>query len=289
MILITGATGHFGSAAIDFLLQKGIAPASIAALIRDEAKAASLKEKGVTICKGDYDDYASLLQAFTGIDKLLLVSGSDIANRAAQQANAVKAAKEAGVKYILYTSFERKNETAASPIAFVAKAHIETEQLIKATGISYTIFRNNLYTDYVPIFIGEKVFDTGVYWPAGNAKGAFASRTDMAEAAANVLITNGHEGKEYSIANTENVTFQQVAAILSDIAGKNIPYTSPLPDEYKATLTAAGVPEMYVNMFAAFAEAIKQGEFDSNASDLEKLLGRKPQSIAEFLTQFYKK
>ena len=287
MILVTGATGHFGKAAIDFLLQKGVPANSIVALVRDETKAAGLKEKGIILKKGDYDDYTSLLNAFTGIDKLLLVSGSDIANRSTQQANAVKAAKEAGVKYILYTSFERKNETASSPIAFVAKAHIETEQAIKATGIPYTIFRNNLYTDYIPVFIGEKVLETGVYWPAGNTQLAVASRKDMAEAAANVLTGSGHQGKEYKIANTEKITFNDVADTLSKISGKSIAYISPAADEYKAALTTAGVPEMYVTMFAGFAEAIKQGEFDSTGTDLEMLLGRKPESLLTFLEKFY--
>lgn len=287
MILVTGATGHFGKAAINFLLQKGVPAAEIAALVRDEAKAADLKAKGIILRKGDYDDYASLVSAFTGVDKLLLISGSDIANRRTQQANAVKAAKEAEVKYILYTSFERKNETESSPIAFVAKAHIETEAAIKATGIAYTIFRNNLYTDYIPVFIGEKALETGVYWPAGNAKLAVAAREDMAEAAANVITGNGHDGKEYIIANTEKITFNDVAEILGKIAGKPLPYISPTQQEYKAALTTAGVPEMYINMFAGFAEAIKQGEFDSNSTDLEVLLGRKPLSTAAFLQKFY--
>lgn len=287
MILVTGATGHFGKATINFLLQKGVPATGIAALVRDEAKAADLKAKGVTLRKGDYNDYASLVAAFTGVNKLLLVSGSDIANRSAQQANAVKAAKEAGVKYILYTSFERKNETESSPIALVAKAHIETEAAIKATGIAYTIFRNNLYTDYIPVFIGEKALETGVYWPAGNAKLAVVAREDMAEAAANVLTGSGHENKEYIIANTEKITFNDVAETLSKITGKALPYISPSQDEYKAALTTAGVPEMYINMFAGFAEAIKQGEFESSHTDLELLLGRKPQTTAAFLQKFY--
>lgn len=289
MILVTGATGHFGKAAISSLLSKNVPAHTIAALVRDEQKATDLKEKGIIIRKGDYDDYASLVAAFTGVDKLLLVSASDIASRSTQQANAVKAAKEAGVKYILYTSFERKNETASSPIAFVAKAHIETEQNIKDSGIAYTFFRNNLYTDFVPVFIGEKVLETGLFWPAGDGRGAFATREDMAAAAANVLTSEGHEGREYSIANTETISFAEVAAVLSGIAGKTISYTSPTQEAYKAALSAAGVPEMYVNMFAAFAEAIKQGEFESGHSDLEKLLGRKPQSTADFLKSVYTK
>lgn len=287
MILVTGATGHFGKSAIHFLLKKGVPPHQIAALVRDESKAADLKEQGIVLRKGDYDDYASLVTGFTGVDKLLLVSGSDIAHRSKQQTNAVKAAKEAGVKYILYTSFERRNETDASPIAFVAKAHIETEQNIRDTGIPYTFFRNNLYTDFIPVFIGEKVLETGVYWPSADGRLASATREDMAEAAANVLTGAGHEGKEYVIANTENSSFADVAAILSKLSGKTVSYTSPSPEEYKAALTHAGVPEMYINMFAAFAEAIKQGEFESSKTDLELLLGRKPVSTAAYLETIF--
>src|SRR5690606_12263053 len=108
-------------------LNKGIAANTISALVRDEAKASDLKQKGLNLKIGDYDNYDSLLAAFQGIDKLLLVSGTDLANRSKQQLNAVKAAKEAGVKHILYTSFERKNETENSPIAFLAQSHIDTD------------------------------------------------------------------------------------------------------------------------------------------------------------------
>lgn len=289
MILVTGATGHFGKAAIQFLLNKGVPSGTIAALVRDETKAAGLKEKGIAIRKGDYDDYASLVSAFKGVDKLLLVSASDIANRSGQQANAVKAAKEAGVKYILYTSFERYNETATSPIAFVAKAHIETELNIKTSGIPYTFFRNNLYADFIPVFIGEKVLKTGVYWPSGDGRLAAATREDMAEAAANVLTGTGHEAKEYVIANTENISFRDVADILGKLTGKTVPFISPSPEEYKAALNSAGVPEMYITMFAAFAEAIKQGEFESSKTDLELLLGRKPVSTAAYLETIFAK
>ncbi len=287
MILVTGATGHFGKAVIDFLIAKGIPSGNIAALVRDEAKAADLKSKGVVVKIGDYLQYDTLVNAFKGVDKLLLVSSSDIEDRSLQQANAVNAAKEAGVKYILYTSFERKNDTESSPIAFIAKAHLETDALIRNSGIPYTIFRNNLYMDFIPVFIGDKVLETGIYWPAGETKAAFATRADMAEAAAVVLTGEGHEGKEYGISNTENVSFNSVAEVLSQIAGKPISYTSPSADEYKSALTQAGVPAAYVDMFASFAEAIKQGEFETNTSDLEKLLGRKPTTLAEYLKEVY--
>ncbi|MFN8253907.1 MAG: SDR family oxidoreductase [Ferruginibacter sp.] len=287
MILVTGATGHFGKAAIIHLLKKNVPANCIAALVRDEAKLADLKEKGITIRKGDYDDYASLVKAFTGVDKLLLVSASDISSRSVQQANAVKAAKEAGVPYILYTSFERKNETASSPIAAVAKAHIETEKNILAAGIGYTFFRNNLYTDFIPVFAGEKVLETGLFWPSGNGRIASVTRDEMAEAASNVLTSEGHEGKTYRISNITNISFEEVAEIISNTSGKTVPFINPDEQAYKTALTAAGVPAVYVDLFASFATAIKQGEFESTGSDLEKLLGRKPQDVADYLKKTY--
>lgn len=287
MILVTGATGHFGKSTIDFLLKKGIHPTDIIALVRDEAKAEDLKAKGITTKMGDYDNYASLVEAFKGVDKLLLVSGNDIANRSKQQENAVKAAKESGVKHIYYTSFERNNETETSPIHFVADSHIATENTIKASGIPYTIFRNNLYLDILPMFFGEHVLETGVFLPAGETKGAFASRLDMAEAAANTIIGNGHENKEYSLSNTESVSISEVAASLSEVVGKAINYVSPTKEVYVDTLTKAGVPSEYAGMFAGFSEAIKQGEFSVDKTDLENLLGRKPTTAKEFLQQTY--
>lgn len=286
-ILITGATGHFGKATIDFLLQKGIPANTISALVRDETKAADLKAKGINLKIADYDNYEALLAAFKGIHKVLLVSGSDITNRGKQQENAVKAAKEAGVKHILYTSFERKNETETSPIAFLAKSHIDTDNLIKASGLKYTIFRNNLYLDVLPMFVGEQVLETGIFFPAGDTKSAFVLRSDLAEAAANVLTSGGHENKEYAMNNVENYSFQDIANVLSKISNKNIAYTSPTAEVYADALTKAGVPREYIGMFAGFAAAIQQGEFNSEKTDLENILGRKPATLEDFLTQLY--
>ncbi len=287
MIVITGATGHFGKATIHFLLKKGIFASAISAFVRSESKAAELKSKGVGIKLGDYDDYSSMVKAFHGADKLLLVSGSDVIKRSKQQEDAVKAAVEAGVKHILYTSFDRKNETETSPIAIIAKAHLETERNIMASGIPYTIFRNNLYLDGIPSFIGEKVIETGLFFPAGETQTSFALREEMAEATANVLLSDGHKNKVYSLGNSEKFSFQDVAEILSQVSGKNVPYLNPEKETYIEALTKAGVPDEYIKIFAGFAEAIKQGEFNSDSKDLEKLLGRKPTTIREFLTEFY--
>lgn len=287
MILVTGATGNYGKSTIDFLLKKGYSSTNIAALVRDEEKATDLKSKGIDVRIGDYDNYEALVTSFKGIDKLLLISGSDIVNRAKQHENAVNAAKEAGVKHIIYTSFERENETETSPISFVAASHIATENWIKNSGIAYTILRNNLYMDILPWFFGEQVIETGIFLPTGDTQAAFATREDMAEATANILMTEGHENKVYAFSNTENVSIGEMAVNLGQIVGKDISYTSPSSEVYKDTLTKANVPADYINMFAGFSEAIKQGEFTVEKTDLEKLLGRKPTTVKQFLTTVY--
>lgn len=288
-ILVTGATGNFGKTTIDFLLNKGVAAKHISALVRDEAKAQDLKAKGITLKIADYDNYDSLVTAFQGVDKLLLVSATDLQNRSKQQLNAVKAAKEAGVKHILYTSFERKNETETSPIAFLAKSHIDTDNDIKASGMTYSIFRNNLYLEVLPMFFGEKVLETGIFFPAGDTAAAYVSRNDLAEAVANVLVSENIESKEYAMNNVENYSLKTAATILSDLTKTEISYTSPSPEIYSDVLTKAGVPGEYVGMFVGFGAAIEQGEFYANSTDLEKLLGRKPISLQEFLKQTYLK
>jgi NAD(P)H dehydrogenase (quinone) len=287
MILVTGATGHFGKATIDFLLKKGIAANEISALVRDETKAQDLKEKGVTLKIGDYDNYNSLVEAFKGIDKLLFISSPNFLNRSQQQEGVVKAAQQEGVKHIVYTSFERKNETADTPLAFLAESHIYTENLLRNSGIHYTIFRNNIYLDALPMFIGDKFSETGVYFPAGETKFAFAARLDMAEAAANVLTSEGHENKEYNISNTENISMGEVVAILSEITGATVNYISPTNEVYLENLLKAGIPAEWAEVFAGSAEGIKQGELTNDKPDLQNLLGRKPDSVKEFLTQVY--
>lgn len=287
-ILITGATGHFGTATIKALLQKGINANQISALVRDENKVADLKANGINIVTGNYDDYASLVSAFKGVDKLLFISASDVTKRLPQHENVVKAAKEAGVKHVVYTSFERKNETQTSPLWVLAEAHLNTEKWLKESELTYTILRNNLYMDYVPVFIGEKVVETGtIYLPANSGKVSVALRSEMAEAAANILASSGHENKTYNFANTEAYTYTDVAKYISEATGKEIQYISPSAEEYTQTLTNAGVPAEYIGVFAGFAIAQAQGDLEAVSNDLQNLIGRKPTSLKEFLKTVY--
>lgn len=286
-ILVTGATGNFGKAAINSLLEKGVQPSNISAFVREGSNVADLTEKGIQVKMGDYEDYASLVKAMNNVNQLLLVSSSDVVNRSKQQENVVNAAVEAGVEHILYTSFFSNNPTETSPIAFVTSSHLDTEKHIIASGLYYSIFKNNLYVDILPMFFGEQVLENGIYLPAGETKAAFTLREDMAEAAANVLLRNQYENKIYHISNTSNVSMVEAAQFLSEIAGKPVLYTNPTTEAYIETMTNNGVPAEYVGFMASFAQAIQQGEFTSTVSDLETLLGRTPISLKQYLHQVY--
>ena len=168
-ILVTGATGGLGKVVVETLLQT-VRPDQLSVLARDPAKAADLQAQGVAVKQGDYSDYASLTAAFAGIDKLFLVSGNDLPNRVPQHTNVINAAKEAGVKHVVYTSFQRKTEDGSSAAAFIAEGHLATEKLLEASGLTYTILKNALYLEVLPLFMGP-VLDTGtLYLPAGEGR-----------------------------------------------------------------------------------------------------------------------
>ncbi|MFZ2282700.1 MAG: SDR family oxidoreductase [Lutibacter sp.] len=290
-IFITGATGQLGKATIGFLLQKGIAANEISALARDEGKAAALKSKGINVKIGNYDDVDSLRSAMQGIETMLLISSSEMTkSRAIQHINAIKAAKENGVKHIIYTGFMRTHEDPESPLWFIAEDHVETEKYLKESGITYTIFANGFYMDMLMDYVGEQILESKtIFVPAGEGKINFVLRSEVAEALANVLTTNGHENKTYNIGIEQPVSFVEIANYISELTGVAINYVSPEPEVYLQTLLKYGVPEDYARMFTAFAVAFAADTMNVSTTELTQLLGRKPTTVQEFLLKKFKK
>lgn len=287
MILVTGATGEYGTHAINSLLEKGVEPSNISALVRSEEKGQALKEKGLNIKIGDYNDYNSLVEAFKGVDKLLFVSGSEIGAREAQHKNVVNAAKEAGVDFIAYTSFIRNVDAKDSAIQFLQDTHQKTEQWIKDSGIDYAILQNGLYLDILPMFLGENVLEDGILLPAEDGKSNSVLRAELAEAAAHVLTTSGHKNQTYPLVNNKAVTYQEVANQLSSIKGETVNYTSPKPDTYQTILKENNVPEEYIGMLTSFSVAQAKGELQLENNTLEQFLGRKPKTVQQFISEIY--
>lgn len=290
-IFITGATGLLGRSTINFLLQKGIAANKISVLAREEAKTAELKSKGIEVKIGNYDDFDSLSAAMKGVETMLLISSSEMTkSRAVQHINAIKAAKENGVKHIIYTGFMRTHEDPESPLWFIAEDHVATEKYLKESGITYTIFANGFYLDMLMDFVGDKVLETKtIFVPAGNGKINFVLRNEIAEALANVLTTGGHENKTYDIGIEHPVSFGEIAKYISELSGVAINYVCPEPEVYQQTLLQYGVPEAYARMFTAFAVAFAANTMNVPTTDLTQLLGRRPTTVQEYLLTKFKK
>lgn len=285
-IMVTGATGAYGTAVLEALINQGVRKDSLYAMVRDIANTAHLKVLGVNIMYGDYDDFNSLLGAFAGIDKLLFISSTKTTNRGGQHKQVVKAAKRAGVKHIVYTSQLHKTDRSDSPIKFIVNSHLDTENAIKHSGMRYTILRNGLYLDLLPSFLGSKVIAEGIYLPAGNGRIAFALRREMAEATATILATDGHRNKTYDLCGN-GISFPEIALLLSQVTGHELTYRSAVNEKYIDVTAATGIPRKTVLMMAGFCVAADQGELDGESVQLELLLGRIPTDVPTFLQEYY--
>jgi NAD(P)H dehydrogenase (quinone) len=281
MILITGATGHLGTAVIKNLLKQTSAN-QIAAFVRDESKASALRAYGVEIRVGSYDDTASIDQAMKGIKKVLLIAGTDEENRLQQHQNVVDAAKKAGVQCVTYTSRNLKDPNTLVNKLMVG--HFQTEDYIKASGLDYAIFRNVLYMDTIPQFVGgESVLDTGINLPTGDGRVSFALRSEMGEAIADVLLESACSNRIYNLTGSETYSFDDVAATLSDLSGKKVAYTPAEKSVFETQMKERGTPETVVQKVVGFLTDIKNGQEEAISSDLENLLGRKPASLKQGL------
>lgn len=284
MILITGASGNLGKSLIDFLL-KNTRTEEVAALVRDPQKADALQSREVQIRQGDYEDYNSLQKAFEGVEKLVFISTSVTGeDRNRQHSNVVKAAKEAGVQHVYYTSIVNPSENATFS---ATPGHYLTEKWIKEAGLGYTFFRNNLYMDLIPAIVGNAAETGTLYFAAGDQRASFVLREDIAEALANVVLDENRENKIYTIASPHAYTFVDVAVALDKAVGKSIKYVSISTQDMKNSMQEAGVPQPIVEITTNMADALQKGEFDTPDPTLAKLLGREPVDLETFVRQFY--
>ncbi|MDZ7322720.1 SDR family oxidoreductase [Kosakonia sacchari] len=274
MIALTGATGQLGQFVVEELL-KTVAAKEIVAIVRNPAKAEALSKQGVLVRQADYGDQAALTQALAGVNKLLLISSSEVGQRAAQHRNVINAAKAAGVKFIAYTSLLHADK---SPLGLHVE-HVETENMLADSGIPYTLLRNGWYSENylasAPAALAHGVF----IGAAGDGKIASATRADYAAAAARVISEEGHAGKVYELAGDHGWTLTELAALLSKASGKNVVYQNLSEADFAAALKGAGLPDWLATMLAdSDAGAAKGGLFDDSKT-LSKLIGRPTTSI----------
>ncbi len=266
MIGVTGATGQLGRLVVQKLKAK-VPAGDIVALARSPAKAADL---GVAARGADYARPGTLVPALKGIEKLLLISSSEIGQRAAQHRNVIDAAKKAGVGNIVYTSLLHADR---SPLS-LAGEHLDTESALKASGVPFTILRNGWYTENYTASVKGALAAGTFIGSAGDGKISSATRSDYADAAVAVLIGKGHEGKTYELAGDGAYTLKDLAAEISRQSGKTIPYKNLPEDDYAAALAGFGLPKPIAQAIAGWDVGASQGALFDNGRQLSKLISR---------------
>jgi NAD(P)H dehydrogenase (quinone) len=263
---ITGATGQLGRLVIAKLKGK-VADGTIVALVRNTEKA---KDLGVEAREFDYNKPETLAESLKGIDQLLLISGSDIGQRARQHASVIVAAKQAGVKKIVYTSLLHTGNTTVSR----AEEHLPSENAVIESGIPYTILRNGWYTENHTGSISGVLAAGAVFGSAENGKFSSAARADFAEAAVVVLTKTGHQGKIYELAGDEPYTLAEYAAEIARQTGKNIQYNNLPVGEYAKILESFGLPGFIAEAIASWDVSASKGDLYDDSQTLSKLTGR---------------
>ncbi len=263
-IAITGATGQLGRLAIAALKARGQSPI---ALVRDPAKATDL---GVEARAFDYKAPQSLAPALNGVTTLVLISSNDFDDRAGQHRNVIAAAKAAGVARILYTSLLRAD---TSPMLLAAD-HKATEAAIRASGLTYTILRNGWYTENHTGSLGGAIAAGAMIGSAGAGRFSSAARADYADAIAATAATSGHDNAIYELAGDTAYSYADMAAELSRLTGKTIPYNDLPPDTYAGILQSFGLPEGFAHVLADSDVQAGKGALFDDSRTLSRLIGR---------------
>ncbi|MGI4840247.1 MAG: SDR family oxidoreductase [Janthinobacterium lividum] len=284
-ILVTAASGHLGRKTLLHLLKRR--PASdLVGLARNPEKAADLAAQGIEIRKGDYFDYDALLDAFAGIEKVLLISSAPFTDRNTQHYNVITAARQAGVKHVAYTSIIRREESDFI-LSQCTVPDFFTEQTLLASGLTYTILRQPPFLETFQFQFGEKVYEKGLRVQAGDGKQAPASREDIAEAQAVTLTEAGHENMVYSLTGNPAVSYADIAQILSETRGKAVPLIPVTDEQYIANYIADGLPEPFARFALEWVHGTNRGEWGELTGDLERLIGRRPITTADYLRDNY--
>jgi NAD(P)H dehydrogenase (quinone) len=280
-ILVTAASGQFGRLVLDHLLDRGVAPTEIRAGARSPESLAAYADRGVEVVHLDYSDAVTAKSAVEGVDRVLLISGNAFGERVAQHAAVIDAAASAGVGLLVYTSAPRADDT---PLV-LAPEHHATEELIRASGVPFTILRNNWYTENYAQGLATAREHGVLVTSAGDGRVASAPRSDYAEAAAVVLTENGHEGEVLELGGDLPWSFQELASAYAEVLGRPVELRQVSSEEHVAVLEQAGLDAGTAGFVAALDGNIRDGALSSTDGTLARLLGRPTVPLVDALAR----
>jgi NAD(P)H dehydrogenase (quinone) len=275
MIAITGASGQLGRLVIEALLKK-LPATEIVAAVRNPDRVADLAARGVLVRQADYNQPATLEAAFRGVDKLLLISSSEVGSRLPQHRAVIEAASRAGVKLIAYTSLLH---TDTSPLGLAAE-HKATEALLKDSGVPFVLLRNGWYSENYLASVPTALQFGALIGSAGDGRIASAARADYAAAAAAVLTADNQAGRVYELAGDASYSLAELAAEVARQSGQPVVYQNLPEAEFKAALVGAGLPEGFAGLLADSDAGAAQGALFDDKHQLSQLIGRPTTPIA---------
>ena len=280
MILVTGATGKLGRLVVEGLLEK-VPAHQVVVAVRNPDKAAALAARGVQVRRADYARPETLPAAFTGVQKVLLISSSENGQRVAQHRAVVEAARAAGARLLVYTSILHAD---TSPLALAAE-HQETEELIRACGLPFVFLRNGWYTENYTENLGPALEHGVLVNSSGEGRISAASRADYAAAAVAVLTGAGRENTVYELAGDTGFTLGELSAEVSRQTGKRLVYKDLPPEQYQGVLTGAGVPALLARLLVDSAVGASRGALSDGSKQLSHLIGRPTTPLARSVAQ----
>jgi len=277
-LFVTGANGHLGRLVVQALLEAGTG--RVIAGSRDPSKLADLTAQGVETRRADFNDTAALIEAFRGVDRVLIISTDSLLDgeRLRQHLNAVEAARVAGVKEIVYTSMPKPDGSAVT----FAGDHLGTENAIKASGLGYTILRNAWYQENLLMSLPAALASGALYTSAGEGRISYVARADCARAAAAALLRPA-ENKTYALTGPDLLTTRQVADLAVEVIGKPLSVVDVSDEQLAAGMRAHGMPDALIPMLVSFDANTRQGGFDIVTDDVESLTSRKPSPLRDFI------
>lgn len=278
-LLVTGASGKLGTLVLQSLQKnKNL---NIIATTRSPEKLDSFAKSGIEVRAADFNDPKNLVEAFRGADRLLLISTDSIGSRIDQHKNAITAAKEAGVKHIVYTSWPK----AESSVAIVSPEHLATENLIKESGLSYTILRNLPYAENIFYSIPNALLTGVLFGSAGLGKVAYVTKQDCADTAAQALASLDTTKTIVEVSGPEAISHSELADLVTQATGVKINYVDVPEKDFKTGLLKAGLPELWAELFVKFDLSYQNKDTETISNAVEKYTGHAPKSIRDFIIE----
>jgi NAD(P)H dehydrogenase (quinone) len=275
LIAVTGATGGVGGRVARLLAERGV-PMRLA--VRDASRAPS--HPGVEVIGGaSYADGEAMRRAFEGADTVLLVSAGDDEHRIDLHRTAVDAAAAAGARRVVYTSYLYARPDT---VFTFGRNHFDTEEHIKASGLEWTFLRDSMYLDVVPYFVGE---DGLIRGPAGDGRVSAVTRDDIAACATVVLTEDGHAGAAYEMTGPEAFSMAEVADRVGRVVRRDLGYVDETMEEARASRAPTGAPAWQIEGWVTSYAAVAAGEWERVSDDVERLTGRKPRTLEDFMRE----